>query len=109
MAGGEKKKSGGGEIVSLRWIYGNCVFLDLMACLAFSGGKKKEVKKETGLGISYKKDDNFGEWYSEVYFFFLLHRNGILKIFLPFLYLVIIELLVFGSLFQSQVRKSVLF
>ncbi|KAL9243175.1 hypothetical protein vseg_017096 [Gypsophila vaccaria] len=31
-----------------------------------SGGKKKEVKKETGLGLSFKKDDNFGEWYSEV-------------------------------------------
>ncbi|KAG9136419.1 hypothetical protein Leryth_022399 [Lithospermum erythrorhizon] len=29
-------------------------------------GNKKEVKKETGLGLSYKKDDNFGEWYSEV-------------------------------------------
>lgn len=28
--------------------------------------KKKEVKKETGLGLSNKKDDNFGEWYSEV-------------------------------------------
>ncbi|XP_057461675.1 proline--tRNA ligase, cytoplasmic isoform X2 [Actinidia eriantha] len=28
--------------------------------------KKKEVKKETGLGLSSKKDDNFGEWYSEV-------------------------------------------
>ncbi|MCD9643449.1 hypothetical protein HAX54_030917 [Datura stramonium] len=23
-------------------------------------------KKETGLGLSYKKDENFGEWYSEV-------------------------------------------
>lgn len=34
--------------------------------LTFVGGKKKEVKKETGLGLSYKKDDNFGEWYSEV-------------------------------------------
>lgn len=32
----------------------------------FSGGKKKEVKKETGLGLSYKKEENFGEWYSEV-------------------------------------------
>ncbi|GAV69393.1 tRNA-synt_2b domain-containing protein/HGTP_anticodon domain-containing protein/ProRS-C_1 domain-containing protein [Cephalotus follicularis] len=31
-----------------------------------SGGKKKEVKKETGLGLSNKKDENFGEWYSEV-------------------------------------------
>uniref|UniRef100_A0A0E0FBT3 proline--tRNA ligase n=1 Tax=Oryza meridionalis TaxID=40149 RepID=A0A0E0FBT3_9ORYZ len=30
------------------------------------GGKKKEVKKETKLGMAYKKDDNFGEWYSEV-------------------------------------------
>ncbi|KAF3677967.1 putative 50S ribosomal protein L3-2, chloroplastic-like [Capsicum annuum] len=29
-------------------------------------GKKKEVKKESGLGLSYKKDENFGEWYSEV-------------------------------------------
>ncbi|BBG92980.1 Class II aaRS and biotin synthetases superfamily protein, partial [Prunus dulcis] len=28
-------------------------------------GKKKEVKKETGLGLSKKKDENFGEWYSE--------------------------------------------
>ena len=32
------------------------------------GGKKKEVKKETGLGLSFTKDENFGEWYSEVYF-----------------------------------------
>ena len=32
-----------------------------------SGGKKKEVKKETGLGMSFKKDENFGEWYSEVH------------------------------------------
>ncbi|KAF7025317.1 hypothetical protein CFC21_037517 [Triticum aestivum] len=30
------------------------------------GKKKKEVKKETKLGMGYKKDDNFGEWYSEV-------------------------------------------
>ncbi|XP_078149879.1 proline--tRNA ligase, cytoplasmic-like isoform X1 [Carex rostrata] len=28
--------------------------------------KKKEVKKETKLGMAVKKDDNFGEWYSEV-------------------------------------------
>ncbi|PIM97620.1 Prolyl-tRNA synthetase [Handroanthus impetiginosus] len=33
---------------------------------ASSKGKKKEVKKETGLGLSFKKDENFGEWYSEV-------------------------------------------
>ncbi|GMP87312.1 hypothetical protein CsSME_00039738 [Camellia sinensis var. sinensis] len=33
---------------------------------ATNKGKKKEVKKETGLGLSAKKDDNFGEWYSEV-------------------------------------------
>ncbi|EYU26717.1 hypothetical protein ABFS83_04G211400 [Erythranthe nasuta] len=33
---------------------------------AAKGKKKKEVKKETGLGLSYKKDENFGEWYSEV-------------------------------------------
>ncbi|XP_017229814.1 proline--tRNA ligase, cytoplasmic [Daucus carota subsp. sativus] len=30
------------------------------------GSKKKEVKKETGLGLSFKKDENFGEWYSQV-------------------------------------------
>ncbi|XP_059633311.1 proline--tRNA ligase, cytoplasmic-like [Cornus florida] len=33
---------------------------------AKGGGKKKEVKKETRLGLSYKKEENFGEWYSEV-------------------------------------------
>ncbi|KAB1200433.1 Bifunctional glutamate/proline--tRNA ligase [Morella rubra] len=33
---------------------------------ASGGGKKKEVKKETGLGITNRKDENFGEWYSEV-------------------------------------------
>ncbi|KAB2634225.1 proline--tRNA ligase-like [Pyrus ussuriensis x Pyrus communis] len=33
---------------------------------AKGGGKKKEVKKETGLGLSKKKEENFGEWYSEV-------------------------------------------
>ncbi|RYR01935.1 hypothetical protein Ahy_B06g080798 isoform A [Arachis hypogaea] len=31
-----------------------------------SGAKKKEVKKETGLGLTNRKADNFGEWYSEV-------------------------------------------
>lgn len=36
-----------------------------------SAGKKKEVKKETGLGLSNKKDENFGEWYSEVCFLVL--------------------------------------
>ncbi|KAI4378233.1 hypothetical protein MLD38_015742 [Melastoma candidum] len=33
---------------------------------ANAGGKKKEVKKETGLGLSIKKDENFGDWYQEV-------------------------------------------
>ncbi|XP_040363306.1 proline--tRNA ligase, cytoplasmic isoform X1 [Rosa chinensis] len=33
------------------------------------GGKKKEVKKETGLSLTKKKDENFGEWYSEVVVF----------------------------------------
>ncbi|KAK4749753.1 hypothetical protein SAY87_027202 [Trapa incisa] len=48
MGGGEAKKSGGNPGKSGR------------------GGKKKEVKKETGLGLTNKKDENFGEWYSEV-------------------------------------------
>lgn len=30
------------------------------------GGAKKEVKKESGLGLAFKKDENFGEWYSDV-------------------------------------------
>ncbi|CAL9084482.1 unnamed protein product [Musa textilis] len=30
------------------------------------GARKKEVKKETGLGLTYKKNENFGDWYSEV-------------------------------------------
>ncbi|EOX97335.1 Uncharacterized protein TCM_006392 [Theobroma cacao] len=34
---------------------------------ASPGGKKKEVK-ETGLGLSLPKDENFRERYSEVYF-----------------------------------------
>lgn len=29
-------------------------------------GAKKEMRKETKLGISNKKDENFGDWYSEV-------------------------------------------
>ncbi|CAI0450306.1 unnamed protein product [Linum tenue] len=28
--------------------------------------KKEKKKKETGLGLSVKKDENFGEWYSQV-------------------------------------------
>lgn len=41
-------------------------FFFFLTLLKISQGKKKEVKKETGLGLSAKKDDNFGEWYSEV-------------------------------------------
>lgn len=40
----------------------------VLSITGFAGGKKKEVKKETGLGLSNKKSDNFGEWYSEVFF-----------------------------------------
>ncbi|KAG8367743.1 hypothetical protein BUALT_Bualt16G0104600 [Buddleja alternifolia] len=39
------------------------------ACSPLTKGKKKEVKEEEEsglLGLSYKKDENFGEWYSEV-------------------------------------------
>ncbi|KAI8522495.1 hypothetical protein RHMOL_Rhmol13G0001600 [Rhododendron molle] len=44
----------------------NSVFFFFLTLLKISQGKKKEVKKETGLGLSAKKDENFGEWYSEV-------------------------------------------
>jgi hypothetical protein len=30
------------------------------------GAKKKEVKKESGLGLTFKKEENFGDWYSDV-------------------------------------------
>ncbi|RDY14496.1 Proline--tRNA ligase, cytoplasmic, partial [Mucuna pruriens] len=33
---------------------------------SLAGAKKKEVKKETGLGLTHRKAENFGEWYSEV-------------------------------------------
>lgn len=36
------------------------------AGMASKNAKKKEVKKETRLGLTFKKDENFGEWYSEV-------------------------------------------
>ncbi|KAI5003188.1 hypothetical protein ZWY2020_030348 [Hordeum vulgare] len=41
------------------------------------GKKKKEVKKETKLGMTYKKDDEFGEWYSEVHF--LAYHSGLVR------------------------------
>jgi prolyl-tRNA synthetase len=28
--------------------------------------KKKEVKKESGLGLAFKKEENFGDWYSDL-------------------------------------------
>ncbi|XP_020570832.1 LOW QUALITY PROTEIN: proline--tRNA ligase, cytoplasmic-like [Phalaenopsis equestris] len=37
-----------------------------MATTSSKNARKKEVKKETGLGLTYKKDENFGQWYSEV-------------------------------------------
>lgn len=46
-----------------------CVLLVLLVMQEVwfaGGGKKKEVKKETGLGLTYKKDEDFGNWYSEV-------------------------------------------
>ena len=45
-----------------------CLLLMLCDFFDFVGGKKKEVKKETGLGLVNRKDENFGEWYSEVCF-----------------------------------------
>ncbi|KAI0511586.1 hypothetical protein KFK09_012216 [Dendrobium nobile] len=36
------------------------------ASTSSKNARKKEVKKETGLGLTYKKDESFGEWYSEV-------------------------------------------
>jgi hypothetical protein len=51
----------------------DCLCLTVCSCVCFwccvtefPGAKKKEVKKETGLGLTNSKDENFGEWYSEV-------------------------------------------
>ncbi|KAM5578990.1 proline--tRNA ligase, cytoplasmic-like [Rosa sericea] len=43
-----------------------CFSAFLLKYLSGSGGKKKDVEKETGLGVIKKKNENFGEWYSEV-------------------------------------------
>ncbi|XP_004305293.1 PREDICTED: putative proline--tRNA ligase C19C7.06 [Fragaria vesca subsp. vesca] len=44
-----------------------CFSAFLWKYLSASGGKKKDVEKETGLGlIKKKKNENFGEWYLEV-------------------------------------------
>nr|DAD25073.1 TPA_asm: hypothetical protein HUJ06_026537 [Nelumbo nucifera] len=51
-------------VCSLSFVF--LVIAVLISVSLYPGGKKKEVKKETGLGLSNKKDDNFGEWYSEV-------------------------------------------
>jgi len=45
-----------------------CIFfLLIVSQRSLAGGKKKEVKKETGLGLTHRKAENFGEWYSEVF------------------------------------------
>lgn len=78
MAGKDSKSSSSSECS--RSIFSKVFFLikkkkllapsvhDFKYCfvICLSEAKKKEVKKETGLGLSYKKDENFGEWYSEV-------------------------------------------
>lgn len=33
---------------------------------ASKDAKTKDVKKESKLGLPFKKDENFGEWYSDV-------------------------------------------
>jgi len=43
-----------------------CKLPCLSPVLAGGGGGKKEVKKETLLGLSVKKSEDFGKWYSEV-------------------------------------------
>ncbi|CAL5352139.1 unnamed protein product [Camellia sinensis] len=57
-----------GERERIRQIGGNMAGEEAKnsSAKATNKGKKKEVKKETGLGLSAKKDDNFGEWYSEI-------------------------------------------
>lgn len=65
-------KAKNGEFVILRCqLLSILLLMQLLITWNFSGSvaqkKKKEVKKETGLGLTYKKDENFGEWYSEVF------------------------------------------
>ena len=47
--------------------------------------KKKEVKKETGLGLTNKKDVNFGEWYSEVFWTWVSSKESRRSLHLIFL------------------------
>ncbi|XP_028797357.1 proline--tRNA ligase, cytoplasmic-like [Neltuma alba] len=65
----EEQKPGGVTVprspcTNLASLVSNCEPLCFL--LLASGVKKKEVKKETGLGLSIRKADNFGEWYSEL-------------------------------------------
>ncbi|THG22243.1 hypothetical protein TEA_022555 [Camellia sinensis var. sinensis] len=66
---------------------------------ATNKGKKKEVKKETGLGLSAKKDDNFGEWYSEHGF----SKNG--AVLVPGTYRVLVRVPV--RLHAYRIRQTV--
>lgn len=61
-----KAKASGGEYYNYTLDVHTNVSAPNFMLLTIPGGKKKEVKKETGLGLSHKKDENFGEWYSEV-------------------------------------------
>ncbi|KAJ0112039.1 hypothetical protein Patl1_00778 [Pistacia atlantica] len=61
-----KAKASGGEYYNYTSDVHTNVSAPNFMFLTIPGGKKKEVKKETGLGLSHKKDENFGEWYSEV-------------------------------------------
>ena len=36
--------------------------------VGWTDAKAKDVKKETKLGLPFKKDENFGDWYSDVSF-----------------------------------------
>ncbi|ONM14709.1 Proline--tRNA ligase cytoplasmic [Zea mays] len=65
---GSAAKGGGGSNTSFAIVLYRHPWVLFASELAWSrmAGKKKEVKKETKLGMAYRKDDNFGEWYSEV-------------------------------------------
>lgn len=56
----------GEKLVKMFQLVNKVFVFELLPLYFCAAAKKKEVKKETGLGLTFKKDENFGEWYSEV-------------------------------------------
>ncbi|KAK0589233.1 hypothetical protein LWI29_011334 [Acer saccharum] len=57
--------------------------IDLLGSAEFQGRRKKVVLKETRLGLSHKKDEDFGKWYSEEFLEKKIGEMGVDKCMFP--------------------------